>query len=97
MAAKHRHCIWGFVLEIYGVCSIYIYIYIIYTPNLGLAIAALGLRREHRGSTEGARGAEGVSREQWGAPREQKRAVREQEGERTFWLPVLDGAQQVGA
>ncbi len=28
MAAKHRHCIWGFVLEIYGVCSIHIYIFL---------------------------------------------------------------------
>lgn len=27
MAAKHRHCIWGSVLEIYGVCSIHIYIF----------------------------------------------------------------------
>ena len=29
MAAKHRQCIWGFVVETHGVCSIqYIYIYI---------------------------------------------------------------------
>ena len=39
--------------------NLYIYICIIYTPNLGLEITVLGREREHsrfRGSSEGARG-----------------------------------------
>jgi hypothetical protein len=63
---SHRRC-----------CNIYIYI--IYTPNLGLEIAILGLEREHsrfRGSTEGAREAGGSRREQEGAGGSR----REQEG-----------------
>ena len=50
------------------------YIYIIYTPNLGLEIAVPGREREQgrfRESTEGARGRSGgVSREHEGASRE---------------------------
>ena len=40
-------------------CYIYIYMYIIYTPNLGSEIALPGREREQgrfRGSTEGAKG-----------------------------------------
>jgi len=67
-----------------------IYIYIIYTPNLGLGITVFDQEREQgrfRGSNEGARGSTG------GAPREQGGAPGEQEG--ALWGSA--GAQQVGA
>ena len=60
-----------------------IYIYIIYTPNLGFEIAVLDQKRKqgrYRGSSEG-------------AVREQGGALREQEG--ALWGSA--GAQQVGA
>ncbi len=59
-----------------------IYIYIIYTPNLGFEIAVLDQKRKqgrYRGSSEGA------VREQGGALKEHGGALREQEG----LLPIL--------
>ena len=64
--------------------GIYIYIYIIYTPNLGLEIAILGLereqgrfKREHRGSKGAQRGSiEGA----WGSIEGAGGSRREQEG-----------------
>jgi hypothetical protein len=60
-----------------------VYIYIIYTPNLGFEITVLGREREHgrfRGSSEGARGrSKGAPREPGGAL---KGAAKEQEQER---------------
>lgn len=57
----------------------YIYIYIIYTPNLGLRIALPGQAREQgrfRGSREGARGStKGAGGSSGGAPREQEGAL----------------------
>jgi len=52
-----------------------VYIYIIYTPNLGLGITVFDQEREQgcfRGSNEGARGSTGGARgSTGGAPREQ--------------------------
>ena len=54
----------------------YPYIYIIYTPNLGLEITLPGREREQgrfRGSSEGARGrSKGASKEHEGALREHR-------------------------
>ena len=69
---------------------LYVYIYIIYTPNLGLEIAVFDQEREQgrfRGSIEGATG------EQEGARGSSEGARREQEG--ALWGSA--GAQQVGA
>ena len=61
-----------------------IYIYIIYTPNLGSRIALSGRKREQgrfRGSTEGAKGrSEGAMSEQRGASSEHEGAPGEHEG-----------------
>jgi len=62
-------------------CLQYIYIYIIYTPNLGLAIAALALGREHgrfRGSSEGAPREQEEQREYQGSNGEYQGSKREQ-------------------
>ena len=68
-------------------------IYIIYTPNLGLAITVFDREREQgrfRGSSEGARGSnEGAG----GSTEEHGGAAREQGG--ALWGSA--GAQQVGA
>ncbi len=61
-----------------------IYIYIIYTPNLGLGITFLDREREQgrfRGSSEGARGrSKGALREHGRASREHGRAASEHGG-----------------
>ena len=65
--------------QVGGKLCVYIYIYIIYTPNLGLEIACFVREKEQgrfRGSTEGAR------REQRGAARKQRGSRREQQGSR---------------
>ena len=58
-----------------------IYIYVIYTPNLGSRITLPGREREQgrfRVSTEGAKGrSEGVAREHEGASREYEGALGE--------------------
>ena len=63
----------------FGVYIIYIYIYIIYTPNLGSEVALPGREREHgrfRGSTEGAISEHGGAlREQIGSTRQCRGAV----------------------
>ena len=67
----------------------YIYVYIIYTPNLGLGITRFDQEREQgrfRGSNEGAGGSIEGARESTEAPREQEGA-----------LEGSAGAQQVGA
>ena len=74
-----------------------IYIFIIYTPNLGLRITAFVREREQgrfRGSSKEARGrSEGISKEHGGAPGEQRGAIKEYEA--VLWGSA--GAQQVGA
>jgi len=74
-----------------------LYIYIIYTPNLGFAIAVFVREREQgrfRGSTEGARGhskgARGSTGEHGGALGRSKRAKGGAAREERFWL--LKGA-----
>ena len=58
----------------------YVYIYIIYTPNLGLRITIPGLEREQgrfRGSTKGAKGRSGGAR---GSTGEHRRSTRGSNG-----------------
>ena len=81
-----------------------IYIFIIYTPNLGLRITAFVREREQgrfRGSSKEARGrSEGASKEHGGAPKEHGGAPGEQRGVIREYKAVLwgsAGAQQVGA
>ena len=86
---------------------IYGYIYIIYTPNLGLGIAVFDREREQgrfKGSNEGAKGrSKGAVREHKGAQRGQERALREQ-GEhyravqgRSKWEPEMEPSVSAGA
>ena len=52
-------CIFCAIIPIFCRVAIYIYIFFIYTPNLGLQITLPGREREQgcfKGSTEGARG-----------------------------------------
>ena len=72
----------------------YIYIYIIYTPNLGLEITRFDREREQgrfRGSSEGA------AKEQGGAPREHRGSTEGARGSTKGALWGSAGAQQMGA
>ena len=76
---------------------IYVYIYIIYTPNLRSWIALFDREREHgrfEGSIEGAAREQGRARgSSEGASREQEKAYRDE----LTLVPYLGGAQQIGA
>ncbi len=74
--------------QVYAVYNVYIYIYIIFTPNLGLGITGFDWEREH-GSTEGALRSTGEHR---GSIREHEGAVGRSKGAKVELL-VLGGAQ----